>query len=372
MKKKKILVNIYRHCKYWLFKLFYSKIRTIVTAKKIKSISIKKIFFKNNAQYKLYNIPYGRVYSDTVNDTAFIINKSLIKEPSFQFRFKKNYQIINGSVNENFVLKNGTPNVLKKIDGNVFSLLTGGAGKNNYWHWIFDVLPRIGILEKSNFQIKPDYYLLPSLSKNYKKQTLLDLKISSSSLIDGEEHKHIVCNNLITVDHPIIFNNNPSKSILNIPIWVIDWLRKNYIKNNYKKSNSEKNFFIDRISDANLSIRKIINNEEVKNTLENLGFKSIILSNLNFKKQVKLFKNANFIIGLHGAGFANLVFARQKTKVIEIASKDSGDVILNLAKKCNLNYKRIIEKNLLSSLKFQNSHINVDIRRLKKLVLSFK
>ena len=210
------------------------------------------------------------------------------------------------------------------------------------------------------------------MSKNYKKQTLLDLKISSSSLIDGEEHKHIVCNNLITVDHPIIFNNNPSKSILNIPIWVIEWLRKNYIKNNYKKSNNEKNFFIDRISDVNLSTRKIINNEEVKNTLENLGFKSITLSNLNFKKQVKLFKNANFIIGLHGAGFANLVFARQKTKVIEIASKDSGDVILNLAKKCNLNYKRIIEKNLLSSLKFQNSHINVDIRRLKKLVLSFR
>jgi len=178
MKKKKILVNIYRHCKYWLFKLFYSKIRTIVTAKKIKSISIKKIFFKNNAQYKLYNIPYGRVYSDTVNDTAFIINKSLIKEPSFQFRFKKNYQIINGSVNENFVLKNGTPNVLKKIDGNVFSLLTGGAGKNNYWHWLFDVLPRIGILEKSNFQIKPDYYLLPSLSKNYKKAFNIAGKLS--------------------------------------------------------------------------------------------------------------------------------------------------------------------------------------------------
>ena len=26
------------------------------------------------------------------------------------------------------------------------SLLTGGAGNNNYWHWLFDVLPRIKII----------------------------------------------------------------------------------------------------------------------------------------------------------------------------------------------------------------------------------
>ena len=36
----------------------------------------------------------------------------------------------------------------KKVDGNVLSLLTGGGGNENYWHWLFDVLPRIKIVSE--------------------------------------------------------------------------------------------------------------------------------------------------------------------------------------------------------------------------------
>ena len=95
------------------------------------------------------------------------------------------------------------------------------------------------------------------------------------------------------------------------------------------------------------------------------------MSNLNFKDQVKLFTNANFVVGLHGAGFANIIFSKPGTKVIEIASLHSGLVISNLANKCRLIYKRIIEKNRLSSLKYQNSQIKVNVNKLKKLILSF-
>ena len=369
MNIKKKLQRYYNYVKYFIFKLFYGKIKTFVYAKKNKTITIKKIFLKISKSYQIYIIPKGRLYSDTVNDTAFLLNKSLIREPSFQYRFRKNLNIVNGSVYENFVIRNGTPNLIKKIEGSVFSLLTGGAGKNNYWHWIFDVLPRIGIFEKSNLKIKPNYYLLPSLSKKYQKESLIGLKIFPSTFINGERYKHIMCDNLIAVDHPVNFENNPSKSILDIPHWIIDWLRKKYIKKNYKNLNTPKKIFID--SESNPLLRRIINNEEVKNILIKLDFKIISLSKLKFQDQIKLFRNANFIIGLHGAGFANMVFSKPNTKIIEIASYKSGDVILNLAKKCKLNYKRIIEKNLSYSLKFQNSHINVDITKLKKLILSY-
>ena len=317
MKSKKILTNLYKYLKLYLFKLLYSKINKVVIAKYEKKITTKSVHFKNLASYKIYNIPYGRLYTDTVNDTAFIFNGNLVKEPSFQYRFKKNLQIVNGNPNENFVFQSGTPNIKKNIKGNIFSLLTGGAGKNNYWHWIFDVLPRIGILEKSSFKVKPNYYLLPSTSKKYQIETMQGIKILTSRLIDSENNKHIICNNLISVDHPINLTNNPSKSILNIPTWVIQWLKKKYIKKNYKNSSLPKKFFIDRQFDSNTFARKIINNDEVKNVLINLGFKSICLSDLSFKNQVKLFNNAKFIIGLHGGGFANLIFSRQGTKVIE-------------------------------------------------------
>ena len=37
---------------------------------------------------------------------------------------------------------------LRKLNGIVLSLLTGGAGNENYWHWLYDVLPRIGLCNK--------------------------------------------------------------------------------------------------------------------------------------------------------------------------------------------------------------------------------
>ena len=370
MNNKKKLVIIFKNFKYLIFKLFYGQINNIAFAKNIKKIDIKNISFKKIFNYKLYNIPNGRLYTDTIHDTGYIYGKSLIEEPSFQYRYKKKTRIENGKASENFVIKNGTPNLLKKIKGSVFSLLTGGAGKNSYWHWLFDVLPRIAMLNKS--KLKTNYYLLPSLKKNYQKETLLELKVAFSSLLDGEKYKHVSCNNLIAVDHPIIFKNNPSISMLNIPVWVIEWLRKIYAKKNNNNLNLPRKIFIDREFDSNLSARKIINNNEVKKTLNKLGFKTITLSKYSFAMQTKLFNNAKFVVGLHGGGFANIVFSKPGTKIVEIASQDNGDVILNLAYKCKLNYKRIIEKNLLSSLKYQNSHINVDISKLKQLILSFK
>ena len=52
---------------------------------------------------------------------------------------------------------------------------------------------------------------------------------------------------------------------------------------------------------------------------------------------------------MHGAGFANLIFSKPGTLVIEIKSEVAAPVIGNLAKKVGLNFKEISikpEKNL--------------------------
>lgn len=353
--------------RYKFFKIIYGEITTVLDPNKSKNIFLKKILFEEKKNYNFYNIRNGRIFSDTVNDTAYILNSCLIKNISFQYRMKKNLQIINGNILDNFVITKGTPKFLRKLNGNVFSLLSGGAGKNNYWHWMFDVLPKIGMLEKVNLKKKPDYYLLPSLKKKYQKESLLILNIPSKKLINGQKDKHINCNNLLAVDHPNLVNNNPSKSMKNIPIWIIKWLRKKYIKNKLKDLSFPKRIFINRENDSVLERRKLINNQEIKKLLIELGFKIITLSDYTFQNQIKLFNNANLIVGLHGAGFANIIFSKPKTKIIELQSKYSGNVILKLAKKCNLNYKRIIDINT-KGLKHQDNHVKINTKKLRKII----
>ena len=95
------------------------------------------------------------------------------------------------------------------------------------------------------------------------------------------------------------------------------------------------------------------------------------LSNYSFKDQVKMFNNAKLVVGLHGSGFANLVFSKPRTKVIELSSKYSGNAVHYLAKKCQLNYNKIVDSSS-QSIKHQDNPVMIDLEKLKKLILSFK
>ena len=112
----------------------------------------------------------------------------------------------------------------------------------------------------------------------------------------------------------------------------------------------------------------LINENEVKNFLINKGFKSIILGNLHFSDQIKIFNNAEIIIGLHGAGFANMCFCKPGTKIIEIKSNKTQKVIENLANTNHLFYKSISCKPTKFISENSFGHINVSIDLLKKLI----
>ena len=64
--------------------------------------------------------------------------------------------------------------------------------------------------------------------------------------------------------------------------------------------------------------RRVINEPAVLSRLEAAGFESVSGHAIDFRTEVETFANADVIIGVHGAGLANLIFARPGTKVIEI------------------------------------------------------
>ena len=85
---------------------------------------------------------------------------------------------------------------------------------------------------------------------------------------------------------------------------------------NLKAQNISKKIYIDR-KDAKSNhshLRKIINEDEVKELLIKNGFEIFTLGEMSFIDQISLFNNASQIIGLHGAGFANLIFVDRKPK----------------------------------------------------------
>ena len=80
------------------------------------------------------------------------------------------------------MFEKGTPRFQKKLNGRVFSLLSGGAGNYNYWHWLFDILPKIIITQSIINLNKINYFYMPELQE-FQKRTLSLLGIKNYKII---------------------------------------------------------------------------------------------------------------------------------------------------------------------------------------------
>ena len=342
---KKFLQKIFKTVTYNIFFQIYGRVEKSISCEEDKRIKVEIINLNKNFQYRIYKITSGRLYTDRIQDTAVLIDNKIIKEPSFQLRKKENYGIHNSNIKDNIVFRIGTPRKLRTINGSVLSLLTGGAGNNNYWHWLFDVLPRLAICNKFYSLDKIDFFLLPDSTKRFQYETLDALNISIKQRLSSAKFRHIKTQKLIITDHPVVTSGNPTKDIMNIPEWIPLWLRDKFLKRFVSKNiKNIKNIYIDRNDNSSKlkPQRFIANEDEVKNILIKNNFTSIKLHELKFSEQVNLFYNAEKIIGLHGGGFANLIFCKPGTKVLEFKSLNSGAPIENLAKRNNLEYNSII------------------------------
>jgi capsular polysaccharide biosynthesis protein len=349
-----------------LFSLFHGPINKVPINEPNKYFHINEINIDKIKSYYIYLIKKGRLYTDRVHNATVIQNNSIISGASYQYGYENNMTIKFG-IEKNLVIKNGTPRKKKKIKGRVFSMLSGGAANKNYFHWMFDVLPRLALIE-GKFNLRDiDFFLLPNTKEKFQKQTLSELNISSKKWLSSEKFRHIESDEILVTDHPYA-SENLTNDIQNIPFWISKWLKVKFISKKTVESNFKKKIYIKRTKRLMGKRREIINEEDVINLLLKKDFDIISLSELNFIDQVSLFNNANLIISLHDAGFANLPFCKEGTSILEIKPKTAGKLYENIAKTNKLNYSCINCEPELTNDKNQDGSINVNLKILKDYI----
>lgn len=76
------------------------------------------------------------------------------------------------------------------------------------------------------------------------------------------------------------------------------------------------------ISREKCHYRKLRNETEVWPELEKQGFEKVFLEDLTLEQQIQKLQSADVVLGVHGAGFANMLFCRPGTRIIEIQDPD--------------------------------------------------
>ncbi len=363
LKLKKSLTGIYKKIIYFIFKIIYGKIQKSIDANQVSDLQIEKVLIDKN-NYLIYFCNKTKLYTDRIHDTAVIKEDMIIDGPSFQYRDNKNVDC-----KQNIVFSKGTPRIKRKINGRIFSLLTGGGGNTNYWHWLLDVLPRLAILEKVNSDHSNiDYYLFPNLDEQFQNESLDLLNISKEKRLSSKDFRHIFADQIIVTSHPYNILNDPLSDSLNIPGWILTYLKNNFLNGNLKENNSKlpRRIYINRKDGR--SHRFIINESEVLKVLKKHDFVSITLSNYSLSDQIQLFKNAEYVAGLHGAGFVNTIFCSPGTKVLEFKSSTAGDAIKNIVLQNKLFYKDLSSENKTFKYNNQYGDIEIDIDLLKSIL----
>lgn len=359
LNNKKVLQNFFKSISQKFFKTLYGTIKGKISHSDSEDIILKKIKIDNN-YYNIYNCKNCSFYTDRIHDTAIIKDNKIVDGPSFQLRNNTNADCL-----VNSVFSKGTPRFKKKINGTVLSLITGGGGNSNYWHWMFDVLPRLCIFGKKPSEL--DYYLFPDINSRFQKESLDLLCIKDEKRLSSKKFRHFCADEIIATSHPYNILNNPEVDSLNIPIWISKYLRYIFLEKAIKSSkikNFPKKIYINR-KDAT-SLRYIINIDEVENILSNFGYENLTMSDYSFSDQVALFYNASDIVGLHGAGFANIIFCKEGSKIIELRPSTAGDIIKNLAVSNNHIYFDLSPKPKTVNFNNQAGDIKINLAELKQ------
>jgi capsular polysaccharide biosynthesis protein len=203
------------------------------------------------------------------------------------------------------IFVNPLPKPPRDIAGRVG--LLASRGDVNYYHFLIDVLPRLGVLEQASGFDMPEQWYVPSQTK-FQKQLLDLMGISEAQRIDSDENPHIRAECLVVPSLPsVVGEKNPP--------WVVEFLRRR-LMSGLSPSEERRPLYITRTAGTNN--RAVVNEPELLAFLADRDFHIVDPSVLTVVAQMEAFASASVIVSPHGAALANLVFASPGTRVIEL------------------------------------------------------
>lgn len=231
-------------------------------------------------------------------------------------------------------------------------LLIYNPYSHTYYHWLLESLPRLFLLKdhlQTSTLVLPENY-----NTSFHKETLKIFNVSKIKYLQA--NTRYVTSSLITCSQPgRIANYNP--------VLLSDTVR--FIKERIKPVFSS----VDRIyiSRSKASKRKILNEELVETLLVEKGFMVVNMEDFSFSNQVDMMSSCKYLVSIHGAGLANMIFMPKGSSVLELKMFDAGlnYFYYTLACTTDLNYFYQFCQSTDQHKSVQDADIIVDMEEFK-------
>lgn len=235
---------------------------------------------------------------------------------------------------------------------------------DSFGHWATEVLPKLKIFEKYNKSIDYELNLIIGNELNsWQKESLRLMGYDVDSIFKHKMGKSFI-HDLHVPSHSHLagyqLGRYPSPEDLR-------WVQRCILNNLPETENS----FGDRIyiSRADVDRRQVINKDEVMDVLHKFGFKTYVPGEMTFTDQAELFAGANIIIGPHGAGLLNTIFANDATLIEFVIPEKTNIHFFVLANLMRLDYEYVCsEAKSEDDVYFGHSDMNVNTEDLDNVL----
>jgi capsular polysaccharide biosynthesis protein len=249
---------------------------------------------------------------------------------------------------------------LKQVNFTYYDLklaVIGTAGANVYYHWMMDVLPRLGLISKKYSLEEISYFITEFTKLPFQVETLKKARVPVNKIIASNDNWnfHIKCKELIV---PSLVS-----PIDQVSTFQIDYLRALY-RDCIKKQVRGKRLYISR---NKVGRRTIVNEPELLTFLSSYGFQVEYCEDLSVSQQVALFSSASCIVCSHGSALVNIAFCHPGTTVIDIFNeKHINPCFWFISKINNLYYGYFQGKAVPIDDNYKNDNTRIDITDFKK------
>lgn len=196
---------------------------------------------------------------------------------------------------------------------------------NNYFHWMYDCLPRIILADEQN--VPEDVPILVRSTMPSQHFQLLEMvNQRNRNLIKCNHNELLEFEKLIVPSIPTFL---PDDARLNISKIIIDpdaivSLRSLFLQVIPTEVEGGELLYVSRSKySRSTGVRGIVNEEELENMVQSLGGRVIQPEGMDIRSQIEAFASAKVVVLMAGAAAANIIFCRPGAKVV-LVSQDAN------------------------------------------------
>lgn len=197
----------------------------------------------------------------------------------------------------------------RQLEGTTL-LLTTLQRSNEFFHFIFDAMVNCALItEKEGGFDAYDFIVMPTFQdKAWKLYFRNKFNIPDDKIITLYDHDLLQCERLVLPVRPY--------GAEYIPSWVGPYAKKYLALDEPARPDYPKKLYISR---ADADRRQVVNEDEFTPELIQQGFCVMTLADKSIEEQQRLFRNAEIVMGPHGAGFAHIINMSPGTTLTELS-----------------------------------------------------